>query len=146
MRLWMALAVAALMIPGAIDFVPGGIFNAGASALTELEGGKYQITAQELKKRLDKGKQTIIIDARSQLDGQIIKSAVHVPPTRLEEWAKSANKDAFIVTYCTCPHDEAAENATSRLREMGFRNVFTLSGGLDAARAAGIEVVKTEDR
>jgi rhodanese-related sulfurtransferase len=118
-------------------------FNAIDLAHAELpQGKKQQITAQELKKRLDEGKKTIIVDARAQLDGEILKGAVHVPPARLEEWAKSVNKSAFIVTYCTCPHDEAAESAASKLREMGFRNVFVLSGGLERARAAGIEVVK----
>jgi rhodanese-related sulfurtransferase len=61
--------------------------------------------------------------------------------SKLEEWARGADKKAVIVTYCTCPHDEAAEAEMNKLREMGFENAFTLSGGLDAARKAGLDIV-----
>jgi len=51
-----------------------------------------------------------------------------------------------IVTYCTCPHDEAADGEVKKLREMGFNNSFALAGGLDAARAAGFEIVAPTDK
>jgi rhodanese-related sulfurtransferase len=109
------------------------------------EGKKHGIAAKDLKARLDGNQKTIIIDARGNLDGQMIKGAAHVPTSKLEEWAKSADKSAFIVTYCTCPHDEAAEEAVKALRGMGFTNTFSLSGGLSAAQAAGIPVVPVSE-
>lgn len=33
-----------------------------------------------------------------------------------------------------------------KLREMGFKNAYALSGGLDAARSAGLEVVTPADK
>jgi rhodanese-related sulfurtransferase len=104
-------------------------------------GAKHALTAGDLKARLDNNQNIIIIDARAELNGQIIKGAIHVPMSKLEEWAKSADKKAVVVTYCTCPHDEAAEAEMNKLRELGFENAFALSGGLDAARKAGLEVV-----
>src|SRR5215813_4058434 len=101
----------------------------------------HQLSATDLKARLDKNQNVIILDARTDLNGQIIKGAIHVPLNKVEEWAKRADKKAVIVTYCTCPHDEAAEAEMNKLREMGFENAFTLSGGLDAARKAGLEIV-----
>ena len=102
---------------------------------------KHQMGAQELKQRLEKGEKIIVVDARHSLNGQIIKGAVHVPTDNLAEWAKNVDKDAVIVTYCTCPHDEAAEKEVRDLTDMGFRNAYSLTGGMDAARKAGIEIV-----
>ena len=99
------------------------------------------MTAKELKARLDKGEKVIIIDARHDLAGQIIKGAIHVPIEKLADWAKDADKGTVIVTYCTCPHDEAADAEVVKLAQMGFKKAYALAGGLDAARAAGIEVV-----
>ena len=107
---------------------------------------KPQITATQLKERLDKGEKVTIIDARHDVGGQIVKGAIHVPMDKLEDWAKGVDKDAMIVTYCTCPHDEAADAEVEKLRQMGFKNSFALSGGLEAARIAGFEVVPPADK
>ena len=80
-----------------------------AESKAPAETGKPQISAKVLKQRLDSGEKITIIDARHDLGGQIIKGAAHIPMDKLEEWATDVDKDAVIVTYCTCPHDEAAD-------------------------------------
>lgn len=117
-----------------------------AESKTSADDAKPQITAKDLKQRLEGGEKITIIDARHDLGGQILKGAIHVPMDKLEAWAKDADKNAVIVTYCTCPHDEAADGEVHKLREMGFRNAYALSGGLDAARSAGFEVVTPADK
>lgn len=107
---------------------------------------KPQIAATDLKQRLDRGEKITIIDARHDLGGQILKGAIHVPMDKLEDWAKDVDKNATLVTYCTCPHDEAADAEVEKLRQMGFKNAFALSGGLEAARIAGFEVVTPADK
>ena len=133
------IAVLGFFSGGAI--CKAGVLSAGAPRTADDDDVKYEMSAKDLKMRLDKGEKTIIVDARSHLNGQIIKGAVQVPGDKLDEWAKGVDKGAVIVTYCTCPHDEAAESEMHKLRGMGFKNAFSLSGGLDAARAAGIEVI-----
>jgi rhodanese-related sulfurtransferase len=110
------------------------------------EAANQQMSAKDLKARLDKGDKIIIIDARHDLGGQILKGAIHVPSDKLDDFAKTADKSAVIVTYCTCPHDEAADAEMHRLLEMGFKNAYSLTGGMDAARNAGIEVVAPADK
>ena len=105
----------------------------------------YEMTAKDLKQRLDKGEKIVILDARAGLNGQIIKDAIHVPEDKLEEWAKTMDKATVIVTYCTCPHDEASESEVHKLRQMGFPKTYSLKGGLNAARAAGIEIVAPKE-
>jgi rhodanese-related sulfurtransferase len=53
-----------------------------------------------------------------------------------DDWAKKQAKDAFIVTYCSCPQDRAGASAALRLRELGFSNGFVLEGGIEAWRNA----------
>ena len=117
------------------------LFAAPKMAPDAGDDAKHEITAQELKQRLDKGEKVVILDARHDLNGQIIKSALHVPSDKLEAWAKNVDKKTVIVTYCTCPHDEAAEAEVKSLQGWGFENAYSLKGGMNAARAAGLEIV-----
>ena len=119
--------------------------GAVADSKASTESLKPQIAAKDLKARIDKGEKITIIDARHDVGGEMIKGAIHVPSDRLEAWAKTADRNLVIVTYCTCPHDEAADGEVKQLRQMGFMNAYALSGGLDAARAAGFEVVAPAD-
>jgi rhodanese-related sulfurtransferase len=117
-----------------------------AESKASTDAAKPQIAAKELKQRLDNGERIVVIDARHELGGQILKGAIHVPMDRLEAWAKDVDKKTVIVTYCTCPHDEAADAEVKTLRQMGFSDAYALSGGLDAARAAGLEVVAPSEK
>ena len=140
-----AVAALSLGVAGAVaqtaqhDHNHGSDKGTGSKNSTEV--AKQQMTAKDLKAKLDNGEKVIIIDARHELGGQIIKGAIHVPSDKLDAWAKDADKSSVIVTYCTCPHDEAADAEMLKLLQMGFKNAFSLTGGMDAARAAGIEVV-----
>jgi rhodanese-related sulfurtransferase len=135
-----ALSLAAVLL-----LIMGSAYAQDAKSDKASAAKKNQMSAKELKERLDKGDKVIIVDARHNLNGQIIKNAVHVPTDNLAEWAKSIDKNAVIVTYCTCPHDEAAEKEVKDLLGMGFVNAYSLMGGLDAARNAGIDVVAPKE-
>ena len=141
------LAIVAVMVIASVTLAQAdkkahGPAKAKASAKGAEDASSDHMTAKDLKARLDKGDKIIIVDARHELGGQILKDAVHVPSDNLEDWAKTIDKSAVIVTYCTCPHDEAADAEMKKLRELGFKNAYSLTGGMDAAKAAGIEVVK----
>jgi rhodanese-related sulfurtransferase len=103
------------------------------------------LTATELKQKIDAGERVVIIDARNTLGGQILKNALHIPLSKLEEWAKTADKNTLIVSYCTCPNEETANAQVDKLRAWGFKHAFSLKGGLEAARSAGFEVVKPSE-
>ena len=141
-----AFATTALVVAGAFAQTVKHDHGSAKAAEKKESGAKQQMTAKELKTRLDKGEKVIIIDARHELGGQILKGAIHVPSDKLDDWAKDADKSAVIVTYCTCPHDEAADAEMEKLLSMGFKNAYSLTGGMDAARAAGIEIVTPGDK
>src|SRR5689334_2522356 len=138
-KLMIAAAVLSLLAAASLFAAPKVMATASANGLAD--DAKHEMTAQELKQRLDKGEKVIIVDARHTLNGQIIKSAVHVPMDSLEDWAKGIDKKTIIVTYCTCPHDEAAEAEVKSLQGWGYSNAYSLKGGMNAAREAGLEIV-----
>src|SRR5882724_4278531 len=72
-----------------------------ADSKNSADAAKQQMTAKDLKARLDKGDKVIIIDARHELGGQILKGAIHIPMDKLDEWARDVDKSSVIVTYCT---------------------------------------------
>ena len=120
---------------------PGAAGAHAAHGARPATAAASEMTPADLKARLAKGEKIVILDARSNLNGQILKGAVHVPVAKLADWAKDKDKTTVVVTYCTCPADEAAINEVELLQRMGFEHAYALKGGMNAARAAGIEVV-----
>ena len=60
-----------------------------------------RISPQDVQKRRDAGEKPLILDTRGAPSEAIVTGAVRVPNEKVEEWAKSVPKDAFIVAYCT---------------------------------------------
>lgn len=66
------------------------------------DAGAQRITKEELKAKMDKGEDIVILDMRSKgsYDGSNIKikGAVRLSPTEVES---KINKDKEVITYCT---------------------------------------------
>ena len=64
-----------------------------------------RITVQELKVKMDKGEDVVIIDVRlgrEYEDSKIrMKGAIRIPIVQLEARSKELPRDKEIVTYCT---------------------------------------------
>ena len=96
------------------------------------------ITAEELKTKLNNNEPVTVIDVRSSegyaASRTTIKGAFHVKLRRLKSRLKYAPlkdvpKDREIVTYCACPADESSITAAQTLQEAGFTRVRILKGG-----------------
>ena len=134
----MRLIVAVL----ALGFVFAGLQFTPTAAAGFAPPEPRPMKAEELKKWIDAGKPVAIVDAREELDGEIVKGAVQVTDMQLVAWSEKAPKDSPIVFYCTCEHDELAIDAVVGMENLGFSNTYYLEGGLEAARKAGIPIVK----
>ena len=87
------------------------------------------ITPAELQTRIDAGEDMQIIDTRkaSQFENACVDCAVNVPLGNLREAAKDMDKDKLTVVYCNGGvTGNAAQNV---LRNLGFTDVYNLSGG-----------------
>ena len=90
------------------------------------------ITAQELKERLDKGETPYILDVRedwefaeNNLNGQLIP--LNTLPHRLSEL--KAGKDDEIIIHCRSGKRSAT--AQKFLKQQGYTNVRNLEGGIE---------------
>ena len=100
--------------------------------------GVALMSAAELKSKLAANEAVVVIDVRSSetyaSSDQKIKGAIHVKVRRLEHRLsfpplKDVPRDREVVTYCSCPADEAAIAAARVLLENGFKRVRVLKGG-----------------
>lgn len=90
-----------------------------------------EIDVRQLKEKLDRGDDLILIDVREAYERQInrIDRSVHIPlnelPTRLDE----LERDKEYIVHCKSGWRSA--RAVSRMKESGFSNVKNLAGGVD---------------
>src|SRR5262245_61464869 len=96
------------------------------------------ITADELKAKMAGNEAVTIIDVRGSeafaSASQTIKGSIHFKTRKLKSRLafpplKDLSKDREIVTYCSCPNDEASIAAAQILQAGGFKRVRVLQGG-----------------
>ncbi len=94
--------------------------------------GLLEITAGDLKRRLEAGDEVAILDVREPHELEICKldNRFHVPlgqlPARLNEL--ESHKDRDVVVYCRS--GKRSERACQYMRENGFVKVANLKGGI----------------
>ncbi|HZM00127.1 MAG TPA: rhodanese-like domain-containing protein [Planctomycetota bacterium] len=95
-----------------------------------------EITPAGLKARLDGPERPLLLDVREDWETRLCRlpDAVHIPIEEIELRTDELNPQAEIVVYC---HQGVRSAAVAEyLRQLGFRDVKNLAGGLDAwARA-----------
>lgn len=100
------------------------------------------MTVQELKEKLDKKEDIILIDVREQgeWDEAHIEEAQFLPLSNFdEEMKKLTNPNAVVV--CQCRSGKRSLNAAMMLQDEGFENLFNLEGGILAWQDAGFPTV-----
>jgi len=104
----------------------------GLTAATEQVGEEFQITVAQLKEKIDDHGQVVLVDVRepmeweiARLDKAVLMPVAHVP-SRVNELSTADD----IVVYCKTGVRSA--RITNFLRELGFRKVKNLVGGIDA--------------
>lgn len=91
-----------------------------------------EITAQELKTRLDARPAPLLLDVRQDWETKLCRlpNAVHIPIEEIELRVEELNSEDEIVVYC---HQGVRSAAVAQyLRGLGFTRVRNLAGGLDA--------------
>jgi rhodanese-related sulfurtransferase len=123
-----------------------------ARARTE---GAAEVSVAETKELLDRGEIDLLLDVRDSNEFQAarIPGAIHAPRGSLEwlvdpasDWRDdriAGRVDARIVLHCTVGARSLL--AAQTLNAMGFRNVASMAGGIDAWAEAGFPV-ETEQK
>ncbi len=94
------------------------------------EPGRY-VAAIDLHAAQDAGARLVILDARPPADYPSfhLPGAVSTPFYAVENYLTQLPKDAWIVTYCACPHAESGQAADALLAH-GFTTVKVLDEGI----------------
>ena len=90
----------------------------------------WEITVEELKKRLDHNDKLFILDVRNPEEFQIcrIPGSTLLPLPELPQRFKELNPDQEMVIHCKS--GMRSLKAMNFLRQQGFRNVKNLKGGI----------------
>jgi len=105
---------------------------------------RSRIDIFELKQRLDRHENVLVVDLRTALDIQAeplgIAGARWIPPEKLDGKRQPIPPGELVVFYCAEPAEATSARIAGLLNRHGYRNVRPLRGGLEAWRHAGFPV------
>src|SRR5207245_1825534 len=103
----------------------------GLRAATEQVGEDLQITVEELKEKIDAGTEPVLLDVREPMEWEIARldKAVLMPVAQVPGRVNELSTADEIVVYCKT--GVRSGRITNFLREIGFRKVKNLVGGID---------------
>jgi rhodanese-related sulfurtransferase len=92
----------------------------------------FVISPKELKTRLDKGDNLVLLDVREDWEYSLAKidGSILVPLGTLPQSLTRLNRESEIIAICH--HGMRSADATNFLLQQGFSNVKNLVGGIDA--------------
>ena len=92
--------------------------------------GENEITVGELKRKIDDGGDFLLIDVREPHEYEIVNlNGKLIPLGKLPEKVRELDSSQEIVVHCH--HGSRSARAVDMLKEMGFKKVKNLRGGID---------------
>ena len=91
----------------------------------------YEIRPEALRQKMDAGEHFVLLDVRrpDEVATSALPNAVHIPIEEIEERAGELSPDAETIVFCH--HGVRSLSVTVYLRNLGFRDVTSLAGGID---------------
>ncbi|AFS52448.1 rhodanese-like domain-containing protein [Leptospirillum ferriphilum] len=95
-------------------------------------GGDIEILPQELKERMERGEDILLIDVREDWEHARVKlpGARHIPLAKLPQMLSQIDPKKDIVVYCH--HGARSMQACQFMKKNGFEKIKNLRGGIDA--------------
>jgi adenylyltransferase/sulfurtransferase len=95
-------------------------------------GAVRELSASELKKKLDEGKPVKLLDVREEYEWDIANLSAYgaklIPLGEVAERMSEIDRDAEVVVYCRS--GKRSESAIRHLQAQGFTNLLNLRGGI----------------
>jgi molybdopterin/thiamine biosynthesis adenylyltransferase/rhodanese-related sulfurtransferase/molybdopterin converting factor small subunit len=114
-----------------IPAVAGGLGQTYPERLSSLKKTQTEITPEAVKKKLDAKEKTLIVDVREseEFRGGHLPGALHVPRGFLEMRVEEAIVDHATPLVVYCAGGVRSLFAAETLKNMGYANVASMSGG-----------------
>ena len=127
-------ALQALFNRNATPSIKGSVPRAVPSAeeaIIPFNPAEHAIQPQSLKRLIDNGHDTVLLDVREAWEYKIVhlKDAKQIPLAELPQQASLLNPYAEIVVYCH--KGMRSLDAAHLLQQLGFKRVKSLVGGID---------------
>lgn len=124
------------------DATAPAVLNPGGPEAVFTEGPRFA-PVDAVKRELDRGARLVILDARPPSDYvfEHIAGAISVPFYEVDAHAARIPKDAFVVTYCGCPHAESGA-ALDALARKGYTRLRVLDEGYYVWKGRGYPTAK----
>ncbi len=92
----------------------------------------WEISAEDLKQKLDSGDALNLLDVRELWERRTacIEPSAHIPMGEVPARVQELDPEEHIIVYCH--HGVRSMNVTSWLRQQGFEFVQSLRGGIDS--------------
>ena len=92
---------------------------------------EYEITPEDLRRKIESGERLVLLDVRrpDEVATAALAGHVHIPLDEIESRLDELDADADTVVYCH--HGVRSLSVTVYLRNLGFRKVASLAGGID---------------
>lgn len=106
-------------------------------------GGVEEITPEHAVQLINQH-DAVVIDVREQHEWSRghLPMARHIPVGQLNKYLKDLEKHQEHHVICQCASGMRSARAASQLRKAGFQKVYSLKGGIQAWRGAGLPVEK----
>jgi rhodanese-related sulfurtransferase len=95
-----------------------------------------RIRAEDVYERMNRGEPVQFIDARDHdawhSSDRKLPGAIRVPAGDVDDACSELPRGAVVVAYCNGPGERSSARVAQRLSELGFPDVFALTGGFDA--------------
>ncbi|SRR6266536_68016 len=98
---------------------------------TAMKQSDYEIQPEELQRKMADGADLLLLDVRRPDEVEIcaLPDAVNIPIEELQECVEELDPEK--PTVVVCHHGVRSLSATVFLRNLGFTDVRSLSGGID---------------
>ena len=105
-------------------------YEAFCGAVSDSGSNGLAISVHELKERIDRGEDILLLDVREPHEREIVSIGGRgIPMKDLESRVSELNSAQAIVVYCH--HGSRSTRAANLLLQRGFKNVRSLVGGID---------------
>lgn len=92
-----------------------------------------EIGRESLWRKMRSGDEFVLVDALAPISyaASHLPGAINIPPSTVDELAERQipDRDTEVVVYCSNPNCASSVEVTTRLIELGYRNVRHYSGG-----------------
>ncbi len=105
----------------------------GTDMSSEIPGGVRELTASDLKQKMDSGAALTLIDVREEYEWDITNlgklGAKLIPLGEVSERMAEIDKSSDVVVYCRS--GKRSESAIRHLQAQGYTNLYNLKGGIN---------------